>query len=377
MAGFCRSLVAVLAFAHGLVGCSDDESTSSSGGGAGTSGTSAGAGGGGSGGTGNPNDAGQDVGVEAAAGSSGGDSAAPISWLAAKVDGNSQSSFLTNKDTFETWLGRKMDAFVGFTAVDHWTNSSGEFIAMSYSKGIYAPLNVPVIWQIGLCPNDDSTTNYLVQVAAGAHDSEFETAAKSLATFRPEDAAVYIRVGHEFNGTWYSWGQKTINGVPNANGVQPSDFVNAFRRVVDIFRSVESQRFRFVWNPALRLGKAAGTYAESFYPGDDYVDVISFDIYWDKPTNSDPAKFFEVARDAPAGLKWHAEFATSRGKPIAFDEWGANDDGGPFVDAMATWFVEHEPLWHGYWDSDSGYQGKISNGQSGTTGERYKANFGP
>jgi hypothetical protein len=297
-------------------------------------------------------------------------------WIAAKVDGNDSSSFLASKNVFETWLGRPMDAFIGFTSMEHWSTPSGEFIAMNYSKGLYAALGIPVIWQIALCPNDESTTNYLTEVDAGSHDAEFEKAAESLADFRLQDEFVYVRLGHEFNGNWYSWGQKKIAGVENANGVQPEDFVAAFRHVVDIFRS-HSTRFRFVWNPTLQFGAGADVYAESFYPGDDYADVISFDIYWDTPTSSDPAKFFTLARDAPAGLDWHADFAALRGKPIAFDEWGAHPDGGPFVDAMAAWFLAHPPLWHGYWDSNSGYVGKISDGLSGTTGERYEANFGP
>jgi hypothetical protein len=294
------------------------------------------------------------------AGGGGSGPAGPL--LAAKLPGN-ETEALEYRDVFETWLGRPLDAIAQFTATQHWTDSTGEFIAASYFMGHLEAADRPVIWAVGLVP-EDAEDGALAEVVAGDHDVEFVEAATRFAEFRPQDPNVYIRLAWEMNGDWYKW---STTGTPD-------DYVEAWRRVIEIFRDA-SPRFRFVWCPSALAGTEAST--EAYYPGDDYVDVIGLDVYWFAQYQSpDPAQAFTMVRDNPVGLAWQAAFAASRGKPISIEEWGVADDGGPFVDGMAEWFEQHPPLWHAYWDSNASYLGRISDDMSGTTGERYKVHFG-
>src|SRR5438093_1409419 len=68
----------------------------------------------------------------------------------------------------------------------------------------------------------------------------------------------------EFNGNWWR------SCSPGADvTLKPSDFVGAWRRVVDIFRAEGATNVAWVWNPI--EAPAVQDYTP-FYPGDDYVD---------------------------------------------------------------------------------------------------------
>jgi hypothetical protein len=103
------------------------------------------------------------------------------------------------------------------------------------------------------------------EAVSGAYDIHFVRAAQRLVAWGFADAIV--RVGHEFNGNWYSWW---------ARPGHEADYAAYFRRIVDAMRSVPGARFEFVWNAAKG---AANMNAELAYPGDAWVDHIGVDFY--------------------------------------------------------------------------------------------------
>jgi Glycosyl hydrolase family 26 len=147
---------------------------------------------------------------------------------------------------------------------------------------------------------------------------------------------VMIRLfGGEFNGSWW-YGQS-----PRANpGLTSTDFVSAWRRVVDIFRRVGAANVSFAW--------IANTYPPSpvawvdpnitaYYPGDNYVDWIGADI-------EDFA--------APGWLDPIYDFATSHAKPFFLAEFGLRFDGSTltpkddqaWLGAMFDYFDSHPDI---------------------------------
>lgn len=289
--------------------------------------------------------------------------------LGAKFAGGADQ-ILTYRSRFETFLNRAVDYSLVFTSQEHWSDGTGDFIAAGYWKGRAGMTDRPVIWSIPLCPDITPTTNWLTQVIAGTRDAEFATAAAALATFRASDTEIPIRIGWECNGSWYPWSPDFAS-----NSVSAADYVSAFRRVVDIFRAASS-RFVFDWNVNLKTSTLAAT--EALYPGDLWVDIISGDCYFN-PTfdGTDSIAAFATLRDHATGLTWLAQFAATHGKRLAIDEYAAKANYGLWVDLMAQWLTQQDDLaWHCWWDSNAGnFPGTISDGLSGTTGERYLANF--
>ncbi|MGL1936893.1 MAG: glycoside hydrolase family 26 protein [Fibrobacterales bacterium] len=107
---------------------------------------------------------------------------------------------------------------------------------------------------IGLFLVDKSGTN-LEHIADGTLDSKIlELANFMKSTERP----VFLRIGYECDGYW--------------NHYEPEQYILAFRRVVDICRSV-TDNFVSVWQGATyHLNTYRDLPVKAWYPGDEYVD---------------------------------------------------------------------------------------------------------
>lgn len=135
---------------------------------------------------------------------------------------------------------------------------------------------------------------------AGMNDSyndEIDTLADEL---RALERPVYLRIGYEINGTWYS------------PMYQAGSYISAFQRVTDRLRAKDAP-VATLWNSY--PGYTSGTfgqwsYIEQFYPGDVYVDWISYDTF-----STHEANF-----EANGALRSLLDFAASRGKPVMIGE---------------------------------------------------------
>lgn len=104
-------------------------------------------------------------------------------------------------------------------------------------------------------------------ITAGAHDAfltQWATDAKNYGY------PLYIRLMHEMNGNWYPWSYN-VNGNTNFG-----DYINAYRHVVTLFRSVGATNVRFIWVASTAVGT---TNDAALYPGDAYVDWVGMDGY--------------------------------------------------------------------------------------------------
>ena len=96
---------------------------------------------------------------------------------------------------------------------------------------------------------------------------DMDVIAKELERFKEADIPILWRPFHESDGTWFWWGAK---GCEVARDL--------YRLMFDYYVNVKGlDNLLWVWNCRLKEG----------YPGDEYVDVISVDIYLEKYAPTD------------------------------------------------------------------------------------------
>ena len=258
---------------------------------------------------------------------------------------------------FENWLGRPVDQIPAHTGRADWKDWIG---SIKWAVELWSPLDTPICWTIPMFADQGN----LHEAATGAYQDYYEQAARILAQTRRSDDVIYVRTGEEFNGNWMPW---------SAAG-REQDFVKAYRRFVEAFRSV-SDRFRFEWNANIRETRMNPADA---YPGDDVVDVVGMDFYYNtkwNPTNA--AKAWDQMVDSQYGLQWLEDFAKAHGKPTAYPEWGVNFDGaGPYIERAAQWFSSHNVLYQSVWNSNDAFPGKLTDNQYPRAAAAYIRAFG-
>ncbi len=152
----------------------------------------------------------------------------------------------------------------------------------------------------------------LASIARGDYDSYIKEWALEAKAF---NHPVYLRFGHEMNDPYhYPWG-------PQNNYAE--DYIGAWQHVHEIFIKNQVDNIIWVWNPHLSYD------IEGYYPGDDYVDIISFGILnfgaslaWSKWWTFD-----ELFSNSYQPLSEY-------GKPMMISEFGSLSVGGD----RAEWF---------------------------------------
>ena len=273
---------------------------------------------------------------------------------------------------FESFLGRKLDGIqlhCGRASISDYT-SSVQYVLRSPQLGIDTA-HIPIFTMPMFCyPAEGYGSESLSTVAGGLYDNLWKTNASYISAHYPADVKqIYVRLGEEFNGDWMPW---------TATAATAADFIAAWRRMRNIYATTDS-RFVFEWCPTAGQNGAGWDFDWSLcYPGDDVVDLIGMDVYWDTTggyQSGNPLVAFNAFVDATNGLVKHQTFAAARRKQTTFHEWGQHQEGEAWVRHMAAWFDAHGPLYQGYWDQpDTGFQ--ISNNQYPQAAAAYIAAFG-
>ncbi|WP_262403335.1 glycoside hydrolase family 26 protein, partial [Actinomadura sp. CNU-125] len=80
----------------------------------------------------------------------------------------------------------------------------------------------------------------------------------------------------ELPGTvWFTFNHEPDNSASKGMG-RPREYVDAWRRVVSVFREEGARNVKYVWT---MTDAAFGRDASRYYPGDDQVDAIGVDAY--------------------------------------------------------------------------------------------------
>ena len=103
--------------------------------------------------------------------------------------------------------------------------------------------------------------------------SDLSKIAEDLKPFKDAHIPVLWRPFHESDGTWFWWGRKG-----------PKVAAELYKLVYHLFvETYELDNLLWVWNCRLEEG----------YPGDEYVDIISVDVYLEKYYETDYKKEYE------------------------------------------------------------------------------------
>jgi len=212
------------------------------------------------------------------------------------------------------------------------------------ASGYRLVLGVPMI-----PTRDGQPDGTLAAGATGRYDSEFATLAQTLVSYGQGDAI--LRLGWEFNGTWYPWAV--------ADQTDATNFAAFFRSVVTTMRAVPGTSFSFVWNATSGPEPEP---AQNAYPGNAYVDYVGLDLYdqvWGIPL--DPTLAWPRYVTEANGLQWLSSFAAAHHKPAVIPEWGLTirsdghglGDDPRYVAEMAQWIKTHDVAFTSYFDVDA------------------------
>ncbi|WP_254715981.1 glycoside hydrolase family 26 protein [Actinomadura sp. WMMB 499] len=247
---------------------------------------------------------------------------------------------------FADWLGSAVTVGHTYLPGDSWEAIEGPAgIIEPWARWTNADPRRMLVLNVPMMARNEQWIPYpimsllLLRGAAGAFDRHYRTLAERLVRAGAQDAVLVL--GWEMNGNSY-----TGQCAPN-----PGAWRAYWRRIVETMRAVPDAEFRFDFTPTRGRDAIAWT---NCYPGDDVVDIIGSDAY-DQPHG---ATFDEYVNE-PYGLRDHAEFAASRGKPISFPEWGLfrNSDNPEYIHGMHQWIRAHDVVYqtitdycpHGVW----------------------------
>jgi len=125
--------------------------------------------------------------------------------------------------------------------------------------------------------------------SSGAHDAYLDQIVEAALAY-PYD--VYVRPWPEMNGDWQTF-QPTRDGS-KAHGGTPSQFVAAWRHVVDHFRAAGVDNIRWVFNPTVDT-YVQTTRVSNIWPGTGYVDVLGLDGFnWGQDSRRGSWRPFEA-----------------------------------------------------------------------------------
>ncbi len=164
----------------------------------------------------------------------------------------------------------------------------------------------------------DTTRAVHAIISGGEKNEEYKTTLDSVASFFKElsPMPVIFRPFHEHNGDWFWWGKGLTT---------EEDYITLWQFTVDYLKD-EKGVHNLIWafSPD-RSRTNIETFKEDYfygYPGDEYVDIIGLDNYWDvgHPANETPLE--DRQKHFVQSLAMTAEIARDKNKIAALTETG-------------------------------------------------------
>jgi hypothetical protein len=236
--------------------------------------------------------------------------------------------------TFETLAGKNIAIEMFFTG---WPSNKVPDFPLAKCNQIDNNGAIPHITWMPQVPGSPYPLNSIIN---GSYDSYINGYALQVKNW---GKPLFIRLGHEFNGDWYTYGGAnngggTLTGFGDSTKADgPERFIAAYQRVHDLFEAQNVDNVVWVW--CLNNGSSPNetwNVPEAYYPGDEYVDWIGFDGYnfGTTQTWSGWTSFLSIYNPM------YQKFKTYN-KPIMIGEFASVEQGGNkaswITDAYSTW----------------------------------------
>lgn len=134
---------------------------------------------------------------------------------------------------------------------------------------------------------------------------------------------VIFRPWHEHNGDWFWWGR---------GHTEEADYIALWRFTVEYLRDEKGvHNFIYAYSPD-RSRTDIDNFREDYlyaYPGDDYVDIIGLDNYWDLGHGSNEAPLAETREHFRRSLEYTVAIAQEKRKIPALTEGGVENIPAP------------------------------------------------
>ncbi len=191
-----------------------------------------------------------------------------------------------------------------------WTDSIPD---REYFNSIYNSGRIPMItWEPWLSDSvhyDPNAPSVFTRINSGEFDSYLEESADYFASL---ERPVLMRFAHEVDNPAYPWSED--------GNVSPQNFINAWRRVVSIFRQQGARNVSWIYNPW------RSSAVEPFYPGSDVVDWFGITALDYGPLTEDSSFAF-----SDLYTSFHDKIVHYPGKKVIIAEMGT------LLDDQAEW----------------------------------------
>lgn len=170
----------------------------------------------------------------------------------------------------------------------------------------------------------------LTALNTGAYDAQWTTLTNQIIS--AGFGSSIIRLGYEPNNPNIGPWQGTSN---------PTAYKNAFIRIRNLMKALSSG-FLFDLNFAVGPSGQATSF-DSLWPGSSYVDIVGlniYDVWWQHPSAT-AAQRWSNTLNQTMGLNAFKTFASGKGKPFSFPEWGLYKPGDNYAGGGdSTYFVD-------------------------------------
>ncbi len=163
----------------------------------------------------------------------------------------------------------------------------------------------------GYTPNTLSGDVMNEILPGGLYNEQYNAFLDMIADYASQvNGAILFRPFHENTGSWFWWGAAFCNA---------EQYKNVYRYTVEYLRDTKDvHNIIYVYGPGSEAESVADY--ETRYPGDEYVDMVGFDMYDSDPLTDEAGYAF--IQSFINELKIVDQFATEHGKLIAVTETG-------------------------------------------------------
>lgn len=255
---------------------------------------------------------------------------------------NDNSEGIVNKDGIISDTYHTVGAYPAITGFEMANVVNSFDYHVSLVKLAYKNNSIPTLcdhmpnfssWQTGYT-SGDMTPTYDKIMPGGADHWKFKERLDRTAEFalscvdeNGELIPIIYRPFHENSGNWFWWG----------TNLTKEQFVNLWRFTVEYLRDEKGvHNLLYAYSPNGHFASEADYLSR--YPGDEYVDIIGFDIYHDYPSYSDQW-MQQTLKDAQIAVS----VANEKGKVAALTEVGMRYNGSDglsvYNNTMKDWYT--------------------------------------